>query len=133
MNGSSKRALPWVEAQAARGCALPLPPQADAATALAGRFEPWPAGNPGLQRSSAAPFWPGELDGRQRRLARSRGGKGRASFPRGKRRPEFFQRLAFATYKDALTESQRTQLRAATLFSENLPVPLTALPPPAAP
>ena len=40
---------------------------------------------------------------------------------------EFFRRVSFETYQDALTETQRVLLRAATLFSEGLPVPAPAL------
>ncbi|MFW6133757.1 MAG: CHAT domain-containing protein, partial [Planctomycetota bacterium] len=40
---------------------------------------------------------------------------------------EFFQRVSFQTYSEALTADQRTQLRAATLFSEDIPIPLAAL------
>jgi tetratricopeptide (TPR) repeat protein len=40
---------------------------------------------------------------------------------------EFFRRVSFEIYRDALTEQELDQLRAATLFSEGLPIPVAAL------
>ena len=40
---------------------------------------------------------------------------------------EFFRRVTFETYANALASDERTQLRAATLFGESLPVPVPAL------
>lgn len=123
------RAAERVEAQAAAGAPRrAAAPQADAANALAGRALAVAGGNPGLQEILCRPLLAGELDAAAAAIGAVEGWKGSGQLPQEENAAqEFFQRLAFATYKDALTESQRTQLRAATLFSENLPVPLTAL------
>jgi hypothetical protein len=86
------------------------------------------AGNPGLQEILCRPLLAGEVVTAEAAMAAVDHWKTSGQLPQEENAAqEFFRRLAFASYEHALTDAQRTQLRAATLFAEGLPVPLAAL------
>jgi tetratricopeptide (TPR) repeat protein len=85
-------------------------------------------GNPGLQEILCRPILAGEVDAAGKALDAVEHWKASGEVPQEENAAqEFFQRVSFETYRNALTESQHTQLRATTLFSENLPIPMAAL------
>ena len=85
-------------------------------------------GNPGLQEILCRPILAGELDAARIALDAVEEWKATGEIPTEENQAlEFFKRIVFETYRNALSEDQRRQLRAATLFSEGLPVPVTAL------
>jgi tetratricopeptide (TPR) repeat protein len=85
-------------------------------------------GNPGLQEVLCRPLLAGELDAAVAAIDAVEHWKQSGQLPPEENAAqEFFQRIVFATYENALTAAQRTQLRAATLFSEGLPAPWAAL------
>ena len=85
-------------------------------------------GNPGLQEILCRPILAGELEAAHKALVAVARWKDSGKSPKDESAAqEFFQRVTFETYRDALTRHQRRQLRAATLFSEGLPVPVPAL------
>ena len=94
---------------------------AEGAVAVAG-------GNPGLQEILCRPILAGEMEAAVQALAAVEHFKTSGEIPEEENAAlEFFQRVSFETYRNALTDDQRTQLQAAALFSEGLPVPLAAL------
>ena len=96
--------------------------------ALAARAMETAGGNPGLQEILCRPILAGEWGAAKAAIEAIVGWKASGEVPvEENAAQEFFKRVSFETYRDALTEDQRAQLRAATLFSENLPVPATAL------
>ncbi|MFC1537451.1 CHAT domain-containing protein [Gemmatimonadota bacterium] len=85
-------------------------------------------GNPGLQEILCRPILSGELKVASKALDTVEGWKASGKLPSEESAAqEFFQRVSLETYRDALTEPQETQLRAATVFSEGVPVPVPAL------
>ncbi len=96
--------------------------------ALAARAMETAGGNPGLQEILCRPILAGEWGAAKAAIEAIVGWKASGEVPvEENAAQEFFKRVSFETYRDALTEDQRAQLRAATLFSENLPVPAAAL------
>ena len=103
------------------------------------------AGNPGLQEVLTRPLLSGELAVAERAMAAieqfqkngeiSSDLRERVALPDGQLTAadkanallQFFRRMAFETYRAALTSDQARQLRAATLFDSGLPVPRAAL------
>ena len=85
-------------------------------------------GNPGLQEILCRPILSGELEPAQIALNAVEHWKSTGEVPSEENKAlEFFKRVAFKIYENALTDDQRGQLRAATLFSEGLPIPVAAL------
>ncbi|MEZ4869727.1 MAG: CHAT domain-containing protein [Caldilineaceae bacterium] len=127
------RAKQWRAArrgEAARRARLTAPQtEADAMLEeLAGEAQRVAGGNPGLQAILCRPLLAGEAEAAAAAIDTVERWKQTGKAPtEASAAQEFFQRLALATYEGALTAEQRTQLRAATLFGENLPVPLPAL------
>ncbi|MGE0680185.1 MAG: CHAT domain-containing protein [Candidatus Binatia bacterium] len=96
--------------------------------ALAARIMEVASGNPGLQNILCRPLLSEEQDVARAALeAVERWKVSGEEPPETNAAQEFFQRLSFEIYRDALTETQKIQLRAATLFAEGLPTPMTAL------
>ena len=84
-------------------------------------------GNPGLQKILCRPILAGELPVTREALDAVAQWKASGELPAEESAAqEFFQRVSFEVYRNALTETQQIQLRAATLFAEGLPVPLQA-------
>ena len=85
-------------------------------------------GNPGLQEILCRPILAGEKETAHKALEAVITWKNSGQIPEEESAAQdFFERVSFETYAKALTEAQAIQLRAATLFSEGLPVPVTAL------
>jgi tetratricopeptide (TPR) repeat protein len=85
-------------------------------------------GNPGLQEILSRPLLGGELKAAEEALYAVIRWKTSGRVPHHENAvQEFFQRVSFEVYGRALTNTQLTQLRAATLFEENLPIPRPAL------
>jgi hypothetical protein len=85
-------------------------------------------GNPGLQTILCRAILAGELQVAREALDTVARWKASGELPAEESAAqEFFQRVSFEIYRNALTETQKIQLRAATLFAEGLPVPLPAL------
>ena len=85
-------------------------------------------GNPGLQEILCRPILVGELDAAGRAVEAVERWRDSSRVPEEESAAEeFFRQVSLETYRDALTEPQRVQLRAATLFSEGVPVPVPAL------
>ncbi len=86
------------------------------------------AGNPGLQEILCRPILAGELDAASGAVEAVERWRDSGQAPEEENAAqEFFRRVSLETYRDALTETQRVQLRAATLFSESVPIPVAAL------
>ncbi|MEL7060030.1 MAG: CHAT domain-containing protein, partial [Acidobacteriota bacterium] len=84
-------------------------------------------GNPGLQEILCRPLLSGETAAAQAAIVAVDRWRASGQVPADDNRAqEFFRRVSFETYGEALTGDQRTQLRASTLFSENLPAPRQA-------
>lgn len=97
-------------------------------SALVARAQGAAGGNPGLQEILCRPILAGEIEVASRAIEAVERWKSSGDVPEEESAAqEFFRRVSFETYRDALTSAQRAQLRAATLFSEALPVPLPAL------
>ena len=95
---------------------------------LAVRAQAEAGGNPGLQEILCRPLLTGELTAASQAIDALARWKATGEVPHDENAAqEFFQRVSFETYRDALTEAELNQLRAATLFSEGLPVPVAAL------
>ena len=100
----------------------------DEEQALVDRVFDVAGGNPGLQEILCRPILSGELKVASDALDSVAQWKASGQVPKEESAAqEFFQRVSFKTYRDALTETQYIQLRAATLFSEGLPIPQTVL------
>lgn len=85
-------------------------------------------GNPGLQSILCRPLLAGEQTVARAALEAVEHWKTSGEIPTDENAAqEFFRRVSFATYQQALSESQKVQLRAATLFAEGMPVPMPAL------
>ncbi len=95
---------------------------------LANRMLAAAGGNPGLQEILCRPLLADEFKAAENALAAINRWKdsGRIPVEESVAR-EFFQRISFDVYRKALTDTERSQLRSATLFSENLPVPRPAV------
>jgi len=101
--------------------------QESAQEALAKQVVAVAGGNPGLQEILCRPLLAGELKAAADALAAVAAWKASGEIPQEESAAqEFFQRISFDVYQKALTEPQKTLLRAGTLFTENLPVPHTA-------
>ena len=103
------------------------------------------AGNPGLQEVLTRPLLSGEPAAAERAMAAIEQFQASGEIPADLRARvalpavqltaadkdntllQFFRRMAFETYRAALTPDQALQLRAATLFDSGLPVPRAAL------
>ena len=127
------RAAERVEAQAAGHSSSHAPSQIDPVQAVAAQRLSRLAlavasGNPGLQQILCRPILAGELETAATAIAAVAHWKEGGQLPPAENAAQaFFQRIALATYANALTAAQRTQLRAATLFSEGVTVPMAAL------
>jgi tetratricopeptide (TPR) repeat protein len=121
-----ERAKQWRAAERAAGHDEVRP--GDPEAALVARALAAAGGNPGLQEILCRPILAGEPDaaGRAVEAVERWRDSGRAPEEESAAQ-EFFRRVSLETYRDALTETQRVQLRAATLFSEGVPVPLETL------
>ncbi|MDZ7857275.1 CHAT domain-containing protein [Sphaerotilus sp.] len=102
-------------------------------------------GNPGLQEVLTRPLLSGELAVAERAMATIEQFQANGEIPadlrarvalpavqltaadQGNALLQFFRRMAFETYRAALTPDQLRQLQAATLFDSGLPVPRAAL------
>jgi tetratricopeptide (TPR) repeat protein len=85
-------------------------------------------GNPGLQEILCRPILSGEPEAAGIALDAVNLWKMSGKIPNeDNAAQEFFRKMAFEIYWNALTDAQRTHLRSATLFSEGFPVPVTAL------
>ena len=85
-------------------------------------------GNPGLQEILCRPILSGDLDAARTALDAVEGWQRSGEIPTEENAAqEFFRRVAFETYRKALTEVEAAHLRAATLFSEGLPIPISAI------
>jgi tetratricopeptide (TPR) repeat protein len=101
---------------------------ADSERRLVARAQTEAGGNPGLQEILCRPILSGELDVAREALDTVERWKRSGEVPEDDNAAqEFFRRVSFRTYQDALTASELKQLRAATVFSESLPVPVAAL------
>jgi tetratricopeptide (TPR) repeat protein len=81
-------------------------------------------GNPGLQQTFCRPILNGETIAAEDAVAKVEHFLETGEVPTDESAAqEFFQRMSFETYANALTEPQKTQLRAATLFSPDVPTP----------
>ncbi|HUH08332.1 MAG TPA: CHAT domain-containing protein, partial [Egibacteraceae bacterium] len=99
------------------------------------------AGNPGLQAALTTPILKGELTAASEALEQIEHYRRTGAPPEeiqalidtGRAHDSdnelvaFFARLSFQTYRNALTADEARQLSAATLFSEGVPIPQTAL------
>ena len=100
----------------------------DRELSLAVRAQAVAGGNPGLQEILCRPVLAGELDVAEEAVSTVEHWKSTGEVPEEESAAqEFFQRVSFETYRDALTADQRAQLRAATLFSEDVPIPIAAI------
>ena len=96
--------------------------------ALAAKARAASGGNPGLQEILTLPILAGELDTARAAVEAVERYRASGEEPEEDNAAQiFFQRVAFEAYRDALTPSERDQLRASTLFSEDVPVPLSTL------
>ncbi len=86
------------------------------------------AGNPGLQDTLTRPILAGEAEAALAAIATVEAFRatGRQP-PEGEDPGDFFKRMAFGTYKGALSCAERVALSAATLFSLDIPIPRPAL------
>ena len=85
-------------------------------------------GNPGLQEILCRPILAGELPAARQAIDAVLRWKASGQIPQEESAAqEFFQRVSFETYTKALTPDQKVQLRASTLFTEELPIPASAL------
>ena len=108
--------------------ARPEADPSDEQKALAARAQEVAGGNPGLQKILCVPILSGELAVAREAVDAIARWKASGELPAEESAAQaFFRRVSFDIYRHALTESQRIQLRAATLFSEGLPVPVAAL------
>jgi tetratricopeptide (TPR) repeat protein len=113
---SAKARVEGKEAMAAMASAL-----IDAALAVAG-------GNPGLQDALTRPILNGEEAAANRAIETVEAFHATGALPPADQDPgDFFQRMAFETYADALTGAERTALSAATLFTSGIAIPRAAL------
>ncbi len=124
--GDKERAKQW---QAAERTAERVQDAAsDEEKMLVGRVLDVAGGNPGLQEILCRPILAGELKAAGDALESVEQWKTSGKLPKEESAAqEFFQRVSFEIYRKALTETQYTQLRAFTLFSEGLPVPLPVI------
>ena len=121
-----ERAKQWRAAERMAGRAEPTADNRE--KTLASRALAVAGGNPGLQEILFRPILSSELKAAGQALDAVERWKASGEIPTEENRAqEFFERLTFETYRNALTEPQRTQLRATTVFSEGMPVPLAAL------
>ena len=85
-------------------------------------------GNPGLQLVLSKPLLSGEHLAARAALDQVQHWKKTGNLPEDPSdTQDFFIRISFETYQDALTDSQHSLLRIAVFFSENIPIPRTAL------
>ena len=85
-------------------------------------------GNPGLQVTLSKPILASEFEAATNAVAAVERWRVSGDLPTKERElQEFFERISLETYVSALTEPQTALLRAATLFSEGLPIPMPAL------
>jgi tetratricopeptide (TPR) repeat protein len=100
----------------------------DGEPALIGRAVTAAAGNPGLQEILCRPILAGEAGPARAAVDAVEKFKASGEVPGDENRAqEFFRRVSFDVYRQALTNTQTQALHAATLFTEGLPIPLTAL------
>ncbi len=99
-----------------------------AQSALVTRAQAEAGGNPGLQEILCRPILSGELAAAHAAVDAVAHWKATGEVPAEENAAqEFFRRVSFQTYRNALSDHEVAQLRAATLFSEGLPVPVAAL------
>ncbi|MEB3156344.1 MAG: CHAT domain-containing protein [Cyanobacteriota bacterium] len=123
---TEEREKQWRAAARAAGRSLPRPDEAEAA--LVARALAAAGGNPGLQEILCRPLLGGEAEVARAAIDAMERWRASGEVPaEGNAAAEFFLRVCFRTYQEALSPSQRAQLRAATLFSEGLPIPIGAL------
>ncbi|MBM5817934.1 MAG: CHAT domain-containing protein, partial [Cyanobacteria bacterium K_Offshore_surface_m2_239] len=121
-----ERGKQWRAAARAAGEALLNPGEEEAV--LVQRALVAAGGFPGLQELLCRPLLAGEVVVAGAAIEAVERWRASGEAPaEGNAAEEFFQRVCFQTYRDALSANQRTQLRATTLFAESLPVPLAAL------
>jgi len=85
-------------------------------------------GNPGLQQVLSTPLLSGEHQAARAALHQVQHWKKTGNLPRDpSEAQDFFIRISFETYRDALTDAQQALLRISVFFSENVPIPRTAL------
>jgi tetratricopeptide (TPR) repeat protein len=96
--------------------------------ALVDRAQALAGGNPGLQALLCRPILSGQLAVAREVMEVIATWKASGEEPEDENAAqEFFRRLTFETYRDALTDEELAQLRASTLFAEGLPIPVVAL------
>ena len=101
---------------------------ADDEQALVARAKAAAGGNPGLQEVLCRPILAGELDVARAALDSVERFKRSGEVPADDNAAhEFFARVSLQAYRDALTAKELEQLRAATLFTEGMAVPVAAL------
>ena len=85
-------------------------------------------GNPGLQEILTRPILANEFEAATKAVDAIEQWRETGDIPEEENRAlEFFERVSFSVYREALTATQASQLRAITLFSENIPIPVSAL------
>ena len=86
------------------------------------------AGNPGLQDVLTRPILKGETEAARAAVEAVTAWRKKGVVPEdGNEASDFFTRMSFDKYADALTETERVVLTAACLFEEEVPVPRSAL------
>ena len=120
------RAKQWRAAELAAGR---IDPGEEKATQeLVARAQMEAGGNPGLQEILCRPILAGELAAARAAVDAVAHWRSSGEVPGDENAAqEFFRRVSFETYSNALTEQELRQLRASTLFSAGLPVPMAAL------
>jgi tetratricopeptide (TPR) repeat protein len=122
----SERARQWWAAQRVAGHAESE--EGAEERELVGRAQALAGGNPGLQAILCRPILSGQLSVAREAMEAIATWKASGEVPDDENAAEeFFRRLTFGTYRDALSEQELKQLRASTLFVEGLPIPVAAL------
>ncbi|MDV7340396.1 CHAT domain-containing protein [Terasakiella sp. A23] len=85
-------------------------------------------GNPGLQQILTQPIFSGDAETAENAINAVESWKASGEIPEDESAAQdFFERLSFETYLNALTKDQHELLRAIKLFTVGIPVPLTAI------
>ncbi|MFD2233224.1 CHAT domain-containing protein, partial [Phaeospirillum tilakii] len=117
-----ERAKQWRAAQTVGGVAE------ETAAAVAARALAAAAGNPGLQEILCRPLLCGEGTLAEQAVAAVEAYRQSGEMPaEDNAAQEFFRRVSFDIYRNALTSTEANALRAAGLFSEGIPLPRPAL------
>ncbi len=125
MNDKEREKQWWA---ARRVAGHPVPEEDGLEYSLVKRAREVAGGNPGLQEILCQPILAGEMEAASKAVAAVDHWKTSGEVPQEENAAqEFFRRISFETYRNALTAAELTQLRAGTLFSEGLPVPIEAM------